>query len=95
MYILNIYVCITYKIYVLYLNVYVYDLCTFNNDECESNYNGIYLDELELKKENENPYKASFLDLLLEAHDMSFTAKLLDERDAFPFSISCLSHVLS
>ena len=30
------------------------DLCSFNNDEVENNYNGIYPDELELKKENEN-----------------------------------------
>ena len=42
---------------------FIDDLCTFNNDEFENNYNDLYPDELELKKENEDSYKASVLDL--------------------------------
>ena len=30
------------------------DLCTFNNGECENNYDDIYPDEPEFKKENES-----------------------------------------
>ena len=33
------------------------DLCTFNNDELENNYNDIYPDKLEFKKEKEDPCK--------------------------------------
>ena len=35
---------------------------TLNKIEFENDYNDIYLDELELKKENEDSCKASFLD---------------------------------
>ena len=34
---------------------FIDDLCSFNNDEFENNFDDIYPDELELKKENEDP----------------------------------------
>ena len=34
---------------------FIDDLCSFNNDEFENNFDYIYPDELELKKENEDP----------------------------------------
>ena len=48
---------------------FIYDLCTFNNHELKNHYIDIYLDELKLRKENEDPCKASFLDHSIEAHD--------------------------
>ena len=45
------------------LGLQIDNLCTFNNDEFENNYNDIYPDELALKKENEDPCITSFLDL--------------------------------
>ena len=44
-------------------------------------------DNLELKRKNGNPCKASFLDLSLEIHDTKFTTKLFNRRDAFLFNI--------
>ena len=38
---------------------FIDDLCIFNNNEFESNYNDVRSDELELKEENEDPCKAS------------------------------------
>ena len=35
------------------------DLCDFNNDEFENNSNDIYTDELELKKQIEDPFRFS------------------------------------
>ena len=64
---------------------FIDDLCTFNNDELENNYNNIYPHELELKKKNEDPCKASFLDLSEEVYNRKFSTNLLDKRDAFPF----------
>ena len=42
--------------------------CAFNNDEFENDYNDNYHDELELKKENEDSFKASFFNLSIEVH---------------------------
>ena len=55
----------------IFLNIFRFidDLYTFNNDEFESNYNDIYPNEPELQKENEDPCKASCLDLSIEFHD--------------------------
>ena len=49
----------------------------------------IYKDD-EIKKENEDPCKASFLDLSIKFHDRKFTTKLFDKRDVFPFYINCM-----
>ena len=70
-------------------------LCTFNNDEYNNynNFNDIYLDELELKKEDGESCNTSFLDLPLEVHDRKFTTDLFDKRNAFPFLISCTSYL--
>ena len=64
------------------------DLCTFNKNEFENNYINIYPDELELKKENKAPCKASFFDLLKEVYERKLTNDLFDERHAFPFYIN-------
>ena len=70
--------------------MFIDDLCTFNNNEFENNYKDIYPDELELKKENEDPCKASFFDLSIEVHDSKFTTELFDKGMLFPFiSIAC------
>ena len=49
----------------IFLNIFRFidDLCTFNNDEFENSYSDFYFHELELKKENKDSCKASFLDL--------------------------------
>ena len=62
------------------------DLHTFNNNEFENSYHDIYPDELELKKENEDPCKVSSLSLSMEVHDRKFTIMFTDKRDVFPFS---------
>ena len=51
---------------------FVSRLCSLNNDEFGNNYNDIYLDELELKKENDDPCKVMFFDLLVEAHGTKY-----------------------
>ena len=75
------------------------DLCTFNNNELENDYDDSYSDELELKKDNEVSGEASFLDLLTEFHGKKLAAKLFDIRDVFPFYINLMlylgSNVLS
>ena len=67
----------------LFLGLKVIDLRTFNDDEFENDYNDIYPGELELKKENEDPCKASFLDLSIVVYDRKFKKNLFDKRDAF------------
>ena len=69
---------------------FMYDLCTFNNDEFEKSYNDINPDVLKMKKENEDPCKSSFMDLSTKVHDRKFTTKLFDKRDGdvFDFYIS-------
>ena len=43
---------------------------------------------MELKKENKDHCKVSFLHLSTEFYDRKFTAKLFDERNTFPFYIN-------
>ena len=58
---------------------------TFNNNECENNYNNIYHNEPKLNKKNGNPWKTFFLDLSIEVHDRELTTEFLDKRVAFLF----------
>ena len=46
---------------------FIDDPCTFSND--------LYPDELILEKENEDLFRASFLDLLIELHDRKYTTE--------------------
>ena len=64
------------------------DLCNFNNNKLENDYNDSYSDELELKKDDDVPREASFLDLSPEFHGKKLTAKLFDKRDVFLFYIN-------
>ena len=48
---------------------------TFKKDRFENDYNEIYPNELEFKKEN--PYKSLFLDAWIEVYDKGFLTKLL------------------
>ena len=59
---------------------FINDMCTFHRNEFENNYNNIYPDQLELKKENEALCKFSFYDLSIEVHDGQLTTnyKLLE-----------------
>ena len=72
---------------------FIDDLCTFSNNEFESNYNDIYPDELGLKQENENLYKFLFLDLSIEVHDKKFTTNFFGKRDAFLFHINRIPYL--
>ena len=61
----------------------------FKQNEFENNHiKNIYLDELELKKKNEDTCVTSFLDLSIEVRDWKFTNELLDKRDVFLFFIN-------
>ena len=61
----------------------------FKQNEFENNHiKNICLDELELKKENEDICVTSFLDLSIEVRDWKFTNELLDKRDVFLFFIN-------
>lgn len=60
---------------------FIDDLWTINNDEFEKSY-------LKLKKENEDPCKASSLGLSIEAHHEKFSTNMFHQRDAFSFYIS-------
>ena len=68
-------------------------LCTFNNDEFGNNHNDVYLNELELKNEDDDPCKATFLNLLVQIHDKKFTTELFNEKDAFPFYINHMPYL--
>ena len=73
---------------------YIDDLCSINNTEFEKNYKEIYPEELALKKENLNPYKASFLDVSIQVQsNKTFSIKLFDKRDAFPFYINRMPYI--
>lgn len=66
------------------------DLCTFSNKESENNYKFTYLDELELQKENKDPYKTYFLDLSIEVHDRKLPMSYFIKETLFFFiSIEC------
>ena len=53
----------------------------------------MYPDELELKKENEDPCKTAFLDLSIENHEANFTTDLVDKKDTFLFFISHIPYL--
>ena len=72
---------------------FVDDLCIFGNDEFESNYNHIDSDELERHEENEDPCKASFLDLSIEVHDGKFTTNVFHRRNLIPFCINLMPYL--
>ena len=72
---------------------FIDNLCNFNNDEFENNYNDIYCDELELKREDKDPCKVSFLDLPIEPHNIKFTTELFDKRNVFPFYINRMPYL--
>jgi len=68
---------------------FIDDLCALNdNNEFENNFKQIYPEELELKKKNVDPHEASFLDLKIKINNRSFSTKLFDKRDSFPFYIN-------
>ena len=67
---------------------FIDDPCFFNNDGFVNNSSYTYPDVLELKKENEDTCKASFLDFSIEVHERKFTTKLFDKKDVFPFYIN-------
>ena len=56
-------------------------------------FNNIYPNKLQLKKENEDSYKASFLDLSIEIHNRKLTTNLFVNRDAFPFYINSMPYL--
>ena len=60
---------------------------TDDGGEFESNYSNIYLQELQLGKENADKNGASFFDLNIKIKDQKFHFGLFDKRDSFPFSI--------
>ena len=63
---------------------FIDDLNSINDcGKFESNSCNIYLEELQLGKENTDKHEASFLDL----KDEKFHFGLFDKRDSFPFSI--------
>ena len=67
---------------------YIDDLLAINdNGEFEKNYAEIYPPELELKKENDNKDRASFLDFQLTIINNNITTQLFDKRDSYNFKI--------
>ena len=56
-------------------------------------FNNIYPNKLKLKKENEDSYKASFLDLSIEIHNRKLTTNLFVNRNAFPFYINSMPYL--
>lgn len=59
--------------------------CTSNNNQSENNYQDIYPDELELKKENEYPCTASFVHLSIKVCARQFTTSYLRKGMTFTF----------
>ena len=66
---------------------FIDDLITINNTNFEINIRNIYPAELELKKENDDDKRATFLDLDIEIRYSKFKTKLYDKRDNFNFNI--------
>ena len=68
---------------------FIDDLVAINDGGLfERNYKDIYLEELELKKENNSSKEANFLDLNIQINtNNNFETSLYDKRDTFPFSI--------
>ena len=74
---------------------FIDDLSAINdNGEFDRCHAEIYPPELELKKENDGSKNASFLDLdITIKNDKTFSLKLYDKRDTFPFDIVRLPHI--
>ena len=53
----------------------------------ECSYSNIYLEELQLDKENTDKHETSFLDLDIKIKDGKFHFGLFDKRDSLPFCI--------
>ena len=77
------------------LSRFIDDLAAINDGgEFERCAAEIYPPELELKKENDGSKNASFLDLDITIEDdKTFSLKLYDKRDAFPFDIVRLPNI--
>ena len=58
---------------------------TNDGEEFKTNYDNIYPEELELRKENADKHEASFLDLDITTRDGEFQVVLFDKKDSFPF----------
>ena len=71
------------------------ELCLFNNNEFQNNYNDIYPNELKLKKKNDGHCKALFLDLSIEVHNKKFTTNLFDKIGTFFFYIDSIPYLKS
>lgn len=71
------------------------DLSTFSSDKFENYCEDVYPDELILKKENEDPCQASFLDLLIKLQDRKFDQSLFlfCLLYAFPFDINHMRYL--
>ena len=69
---------------------FIDELCTFNCCKFKNKYKDLSSDELELKKENDDPCKTSLLGLSIKVDDWKFTSELFDEKDAFSFYIICM-----
>ena len=64
------------------------DLLSLNDFSAfEKRYKDIYPTELELKKENNSNYCASFLDIYIYIEDGEFHTKLFDKRDNYGSNI--------
>ena len=72
---------------------FIDDLCTFNNNEFGKKINDIYTNKLEVKKENEGPYKASFFDLQTEVHNIKCATKL-SKIKKMPFSFTPVAYLI-
>ena len=65
------------------------DLNSINDgEEFESNFSMIYLEELQLSKENTDKHEASFFDLDIKIKDGKFHFGLFDKRASFLFLLS-------
>jgi hypothetical protein len=73
---------------------YIDDLVTFNNNgRLAEIFKEIYPPGLNLKKENLEDTRATFLDLRIKIVDGKFHVSLYDKRDDFPFHINSFPHL--
>ena len=72
---------------------YIDDLLALNDGHSfETFHEDIYPEELQLNKENDNPYSTNFLDLHINIENGIFTTRLFDKRDHFGFNITRLPY---
>ena len=63
---------------------FINDLNSINDGgEFESSYSGIYIEELQLGKENTDKHESSFLDLDIKIKNGKFHFGIFDKRDSF------------